>query len=75
MKRWGFAGGPASHGSTKFHRKPGGIGGGGVSLVYLVLDILVLTYLRQVDVFSTALWTGSYTFAGCLISIYYCHVL
>jgi len=28
MIRWGFAGGPASHGSTKFHRKPGNIGCG-----------------------------------------------
>ncbi|XP_023240348.1 39S ribosomal protein L3, mitochondrial-like [Centruroides sculpturatus] len=28
VKRWGFKGGPASHGSTKFHRKPGYIGGG-----------------------------------------------
>ncbi|KAH9287612.1 hypothetical protein KI387_031729, partial [Taxus chinensis] len=27
MKRWGFAGGPASHGSSKFHRKPGSTGG------------------------------------------------
>lgn len=26
MKRWNFKGGPASHGSTKFHRKPGSIG-------------------------------------------------
>lgn len=28
MKRWDFAGGPASHGSTKFHRKGGSIGHG-----------------------------------------------
>lgn len=28
MKRWGFSGGPASHGATKFHRRPGSIGGG-----------------------------------------------
>lgn len=28
MKRWGFAGGPASHGATKFHRKGGTIGHG-----------------------------------------------
>ena len=34
MKRWGFKGGPASHGSTKFHRRPGGIGGGGVSQLF-----------------------------------------
>jgi large subunit ribosomal protein L3 len=27
MKRWGFAGGPASHGASKFHRRPGSIGG------------------------------------------------
>lgn len=26
VKRWGFAGGPATHGSTKFHRRPGSIG-------------------------------------------------
>lgn len=26
MKRWGFAGGAASHGNSKAHRKPGGIG-------------------------------------------------
>ncbi|KAL4234173.1 54S ribosomal protein L3 [Mactra antiquata] len=28
MKRWGFSGGPASHGSTKFHRRPGSISSG-----------------------------------------------
>jgi len=28
MKRWGFAGGPASHGSSLQHRKPGSIAGG-----------------------------------------------
>ncbi|XP_012259407.2 39S ribosomal protein L3, mitochondrial [Athalia rosae] len=28
-KRWGFKGGPASHGNTKTHRRPGNIGGGG----------------------------------------------
>ena len=28
MKRWGFKGGPASHGSSKFHRRPGSIGAG-----------------------------------------------
>ena len=38
MKRWDFKGGPASHGATKFHRKPGGIGGGGVSMHYRKLD-------------------------------------
>lgn len=27
--RWGFKGGPASHGNTKTHRRPGNIGGGG----------------------------------------------
>ncbi|KAI8468615.1 MAG: translation protein [Monoraphidium minutum] len=27
MKRWGFAGQPASHGNTKAHRRPGSIGG------------------------------------------------
>lgn len=29
MKRWGFAGMPASHGVTKTHRRPGNIGSGG----------------------------------------------
>lgn len=29
MKRWGFAGQPATHGQTKTHRRPGNIGGGG----------------------------------------------
>ena len=28
MKRWGFKGGPASHGATKFHRRGGTIGTG-----------------------------------------------
>jgi len=28
MKRWGFKGGPASHGNTKTHRRPGAIGAG-----------------------------------------------
>lgn len=28
VKRWGFKGGPASHGTTKWHRRPGNIGGG-----------------------------------------------
>ena len=32
VKRHGFKGGPASHGSTKFHRRPGAIGGGGVMI-------------------------------------------
>ena len=27
MKRWGFAGQPASHGNSKAHRAAGGIGG------------------------------------------------
>ncbi len=31
VKRWGFKGGPASHGATKFQRRPGATGGGGVS--------------------------------------------
>ena len=26
MKRWNFKGGPASHGSKKWHRRPGSIG-------------------------------------------------
>ncbi len=26
MKKWGFAGGPASHGAHKWHRRPGSIG-------------------------------------------------
>ncbi|GFG41093.1 hypothetical protein Cfor_00554 [Coptotermes formosanus] len=29
MTRWGFKGGPASHGVTKTHRRPGNIGAGG----------------------------------------------
>lgn len=33
MKRWGFKGGPRSHGSTKFHRKRGTMGSGRVSLI------------------------------------------
>ncbi|KAK2180362.1 hypothetical protein NP493_446g01040 [Ridgeia piscesae] len=28
VKRWGFKGGPASHGTTKWHRRPGSMGGG-----------------------------------------------
>ncbi|CAK9294930.1 unnamed protein product [Gordionus sp. m RMFG-2023] len=28
MKRWGFKGGPAAHGNTKSHRRPGSFGGG-----------------------------------------------
>lgn len=28
VKRWGFKGGPGSHGTTKWHRRPGNIGGG-----------------------------------------------
>lgn len=28
MKRWGFAGGPATHGAHKWHRRPGSIGSG-----------------------------------------------
>jgi large subunit ribosomal protein L3 len=28
VKRWGFKGGPASHGTTKWHRRPGNIAGG-----------------------------------------------
>ena len=34
MKRWGFKGGPRSHGSTKFHRKRGTMGSGRVNLIY-----------------------------------------
>ena len=30
MKRWGFKGGPATHGTTKWHRRPGSIAGGKV---------------------------------------------
>ncbi len=37
VKRWGFKGGPASHGATKFHRRPGATGGGGVSENIIVL--------------------------------------
>lgn len=29
VTRWGFKGGPASHGVTKTHRRPGNIGSGG----------------------------------------------
>ena len=32
VKRWGMKGGPASHGTTKAHRRMGAMGGGGVSL-------------------------------------------
>ncbi|XP_052817540.1 39S ribosomal protein L3, mitochondrial-like [Mya arenaria] len=28
VKRWGYKGGPASHGATKFHRKPGSMSAG-----------------------------------------------
>lgn len=34
MKRYGFKGGPASHGSSKFHRKPGSIGQTGQGKVH-----------------------------------------
>ena len=34
MKRWGFRGGPASHGATKIHRKGGSIGNTGPSHVF-----------------------------------------
>lgn len=33
MKRWGFKGGPKSHGATKFHRKGGSIGSVGPARV------------------------------------------
>lgn len=34
MKRWNFAGGPASHGSSKFHRRPGSIATRGLGRVW-----------------------------------------
>lgn len=37
MKRWGFAGGNASHGSTKHHRKAGSTGQHQVGLPYAAL--------------------------------------
>lgn len=33
MKRWGFKGGPRSHGATKFHRKRGTVNSGRVSSI------------------------------------------
>lgn len=30
IERWGMSGGPAAHGSTKFHRRIGSLAGGGV---------------------------------------------
>ncbi|CAL8072673.1 unnamed protein product [Calicophoron daubneyi] len=33
IERWGMRGGPAAHGSTKFHRKMGSAGGGGNPVV------------------------------------------
>ena len=37
VKRWGFKGGPATHGATKFKRRRGATGGGGVSCNYFDL--------------------------------------
>ena len=37
VKRWGFKGGPATHGATKFKRRRGATGGGGVSCNYFNL--------------------------------------
>jgi len=34
VKRWGFKGGPASHGTTKWHRRPGTIGSGRTGKVW-----------------------------------------
>ena len=36
MRRWGFKGGPKTHGTTKWHRRPGCIGCGRVSACYCV---------------------------------------
>ena len=33
MKKYGFKGGPRSHGTTKFHRKRGTVGSGRVSCI------------------------------------------
>ena len=39
MKKWGFKGGPRSHGATKFHRKRGSIGSGRVRFLILVISL------------------------------------
>lgn len=39
MKRWGFAGQPASHGNTKAHRKAGGTGMSSFPLALWTLPI------------------------------------
>ena len=36
MKRWGFAGGPASHGTSLAHRTPGSVGQNSVSPFFCV---------------------------------------
>ena len=41
VKRWGMKGGPASHGTTKWHRRIGSVGAGRVSLCLFVRVILL----------------------------------
>lgn len=41
MKRWGFKGGPASHGTSKAHRKPGSIGNCQVLFFVFILHLIV----------------------------------
>ena len=38
VKRWGFSGGPASHGNSKFHRRPGSTWARGVRIISRQLD-------------------------------------
>lgn len=47
MKRWGFAGGPASHGATKFHRRPGAIAGGGVRYHFTTYTHIISQVWRE----------------------------
>jgi hypothetical protein len=55
MKRYGFKGGPRSHGSTKFHRKRGTMGSGRVSLETIkfklvnLANFLYIFYLFRID--------------------------
>jgi len=41
MRRWGFKGGPNTHGTTKWHRRPGCIGCGRVRTCLLMLVFLL----------------------------------
>ena len=45
MKRWGFKGGPRSHGATKFHRKRGTIGSGRVRKFHYFYSFCSSNYL------------------------------